>query len=134
MRQAVRLRWSVTRTVSASPEGAGVFVRGQSLCVQELGLGGQFPVQVLVGSPYSTGDVWCVCVYLCVSKGLRGDNTVEIQVRIPAGICDGDLCVRIVMAYLLVLKSSLGSALSGCEALAGLFPPPPQFSHQENGV
>ena len=56
MRQAVRLRWSVTRTVSASPEGAGVFVRGQSLCVQELGLGGQFPVQVLVGSPYFTNS------------------------------------------------------------------------------
>ena len=76
----------------------------------------------------------CVCVCVCVSKGLGGDNTVEIQVRIPAGICDGDLCVRIVMASLLVLKSSLGSALSGCEALAGFFPPLPQFSHQENGV
>lgn len=132
VRQAVRLRWSVTRPVSASPEGAGVFVRGQSLCVQELGLGGQFPVQVLVGSPYSSGDACGGCV--CVFKGLGGDNTVEIQVRIPAGICGGDLCVRIVMASLLVLKSNLGSALSGCEALAGLFPPLPQFSHQENGV
>ena len=81
--------------------------------------------------PQEMGGV-CVCV--CVSKGLGGDNTVEIQVRIPAGICDGDLCVRIVMASLLVLKSSLGSALSGCEALAGFFPPLPQFSHQENGV
>lgn len=65
MRQAVRLRWSVTRLVSASPEAAGVFVRGQSLCFRKLGLGGQFPVQVSVGSPYSTGD-GCVCVFKCV--------------------------------------------------------------------
>ena len=88
MRQAVRLRWSVTRLVSASPEGAAVFARGQSLCVRELGLGGRFPVQVLVGSPYSTGDGWCVCVCVCVCvfKDLGGENTVETQVRIPAGI------------------------------------------------
>ena len=75
MRQAVRLRWSVTRLVSASPEGAAVFARGQSLCVRELGLGGRFPVQVLVGSPYSTGDGWCVCVCVCVFSKTWGERT-----------------------------------------------------------
>ena len=129
MRQAVRLRWSVTRLVSASPEGAAVFARGQSLCVRELGWEGNFQsrcwwdlhipqemggvcvcvcvcvfsktrgertqLRPKLGSPYSTGDgCVCLCFQMCVciqivcvfSKAWGGDNTVEIQVRIPAGI------------------------------------------------
>ena len=74
----------------------------------------------------------CVCV--CVCPKAWGEITqlrskLEFQLEFAM-----ETCVRIVMASLLVLKSSLGSALSGCEALAGFFPPLPQFSHQENGV
>lgn len=130
VRQAVRLRWSVTRPVSASPGGCGgVGQRPVTVC-SGAGAGGQFPVQVLVGSPYSSGDACGGCV--CVFKGL-GEIT-PLRSKLEFQLEFAETRVRIVMASLLVLKSNLGSALSGCEALAGLFPPLPQFSHQENGV
>lgn len=79
VRQAVRLRWSVTRPVSASPEGAGVFVRGQSLCVQELGLLRAISSPGVGGITIAPQEMRVGVV--CVFKGLGGDNTVEIQVR-----------------------------------------------------
>ena len=83
MRQAVRLRWSVTRLVSASPEGAAVFARGQSLCVRELGWEGNFQSRCWwdLHIPQEMGGV-CVCVCVCVFKDLGGENTVETQVGI----------------------------------------------------